>query len=87
MGYEQEISIDPKDVPDDPLAYRAWLHRQATIFTDIIIRSRNKTMSEPRLERMLMDVLVAIGTAVGPNTRHQPASKSASGSVSRSDSS
>lgn len=66
--------FDPVNVPHDPVAHQAWLATRVKRMTGAIIRCLNETGTEamPRLERIITDVLTAVGTAVGPGGARLP---------------
>jgi len=65
--------FDCEHVPDDPTARRAWLHTRAQRMVSIIILAQGEsdTLGKPRLERVLFDVIVAVGTPIDADGKHR----------------
>lgn len=81
-GYDVLFGYDPFQFqPSRPVperlrenAYQAWLHTKVDRVSEIIQRKQGQTDFEgmPRLQRVLRDVLFAVGIAAGPDGRHLP---------------
>ena len=76
VDWKKAFLIDPFDnshVPNDPTAYKACLDRDATDFSNAMIRSLGETSMDqmPRLQRTLKSILIAIGTPL-PDGRRLP---------------
>ena len=81
-SYEMVFGYDPFTFrPAHPIppehgeaAYRAWLHTKVDRVAEVLQRKQNQSGFEgmPRLQRVLTDVLLAVGTAVDERGRHLP---------------
>ncbi len=82
-SYEQVFSYDPftfrppSDLPPErsEAAYRAWLHTKCDRVGEILQRKQGQSGTfegMPRLQRVLRNLLLAVGTAVHDNGKHLP---------------
>ena len=82
--FETVFGFDPFDfrpgttIPDHlkANAYHAWLHTKADKISEIVQRKQGQAdfQGMARLQRILKDVLIAVGTALNPDGRHLPLS-------------
>ncbi len=83
-SFETVFGLDPfefrpsQSVPDElrENAYHAWLHTRADEVAEIVQRKQGQAdfQGMARLQRILRDVLIAVGTPVGPDGAHLPLS-------------
>lgn len=76
FGYDPFRFTPPKAIHPElrESAYRAWLHAKADAVSEIIQLKQGSADFEgmPRLQRVLRDVLIAVGTAVDDKGSHLP---------------